>query len=148
MGHLLMSERERQLKVLFEMVKLGALSQEKVSEQTALRYRQIKRLHKRYQLQRDAGLILKSRLLLVSWLGTGQLSCLLCTGFLDLKNVYSAPKKEKPSYFEALSRHLKPILHKPKDVWNVMMRFTKTGFLKGASIKKNPSPRECQCPLV
>lgn len=30
MGHLLMSERERQLKVLFEMVKLGALSQESV----------------------------------------------------------------------------------------------------------------------
>lgn len=43
------------------MVKLGALSQKKVSEQTQLSYRQVKRLYKRYQFEGDAGLIHKAR---------------------------------------------------------------------------------------
>jgi transposase len=61
MGHLLMSERERQLKALFEMVKNGHLTRQKVAEQVSLSYRQIKRLYKRYQIEGDEGLIHKAR---------------------------------------------------------------------------------------
>jgi transposase len=61
MGHLYMSEQERQLKALFEMVEKGCLTQKKVAEQINLSYRQIKRLYKRYQAEGDAGLVHKAR---------------------------------------------------------------------------------------
>jgi transposase len=56
-----MSEQERQLKALFEMVEKGCLTQKKVAEQINLSYRQIKRLYKRYQAEGDAGLVHKAR---------------------------------------------------------------------------------------
>ena len=56
-----MSEQERQLKALLEMVKRQQLTLKKVSEQIDLSYRQVKRIYKRYCTMGDAGLIHRSR---------------------------------------------------------------------------------------
>lgn len=61
MGCLNMSEQERQLKALLEMVKRRQLTLKKVSEQIDLSYRQIKRIYKRYCAMGDAGLTHRSR---------------------------------------------------------------------------------------
>jgi len=61
MGNLLMSEKERIRKGLFEMVKQGCLTLSKAAEQAGLSYRQAKRLYKRYRLEGDVGLIHKHR---------------------------------------------------------------------------------------
>jgi transposase len=61
MGHLLMSDKERQLRVLFEMVKQGRLTLNKVSDQIGIGYRQILRRHARYLKEGDAGLVHKAR---------------------------------------------------------------------------------------
>jgi len=61
MGCLSMSEQERQLKALLEMVKRQKLTLRTVSEQTDLSYRQIKRIYKRYQNMGDQGLIHQGR---------------------------------------------------------------------------------------
>jgi len=61
MGHLIMSEKERQLKALLEMVKHGKLSLSTTSTQLNMSYRQIKRIYKRYKQEGDAGLIHKAR---------------------------------------------------------------------------------------
>lgn len=61
MGHLLMSDKERQLKVLFEMVKQDKLTLNKVSIQIDIGYRQILRKYKRFLKEGDAGLVHKAR---------------------------------------------------------------------------------------
>jgi len=61
MGHLMMSEKERQRKVYMEMVRQRKLTLVKAAEQLMLSYRQTKRVYRRYLEQGDAGLIHKSR---------------------------------------------------------------------------------------
>jgi transposase len=58
---LIMSEQERQLKALLEMVKNHTLNLKAVAEQMDLSYRQIKRIYKRYLRQGDEGLIHQNR---------------------------------------------------------------------------------------
>ena len=61
MGYLTMSTKERQLKVLLEMVNRQKLSLKMVSEQIGLSYRQLKRIYKRYKNKGDEGLVHRSR---------------------------------------------------------------------------------------
>ena len=61
MGNLTMSDKERQIKVLMEMVKLEKLKLNQVAEQFDYSYRQIKRIYRRYMADGDAGLVHKSR---------------------------------------------------------------------------------------
>src|SRR5689334_4621496 len=61
MRYLVMSEKERQLKALLEMVKQEKLTLNKVANQVDLSYRQIKRIYKRYLAAGDAGLTHKAR---------------------------------------------------------------------------------------
>lgn len=61
MGHLIMSEKERHLKALLEMVKQKKLVLNMVSTQVGISYRQIKRIYKRYLEWGDAGLVHKAR---------------------------------------------------------------------------------------
>jgi transposase len=61
MGHLVMSEKERLYKAVFEMVKQGRLTLQKAAKQTGLSYRQTKRIYKRYKAEGDAGLMHKLR---------------------------------------------------------------------------------------
>src|ERR1700733_7395583 len=61
MGHLLMSEKERLRKVVFEMVKKGCLTLKKAAQQAEMSYRQGKRLYKAYKREGDAALVNKHR---------------------------------------------------------------------------------------
>jgi transposase len=61
MGHLVMSEKERLRKALFEMVKQGCLTLKKATEQAGLSYRQAKRLYKAYKREGDKALVNKHR---------------------------------------------------------------------------------------
>ena len=61
MGNLVMSEKERIRKAVFEMVKLGHLTLTKAAKQAGLSYRQAKRLYKRYKEEGDAALVHKHR---------------------------------------------------------------------------------------
>lgn len=61
MGNLIMSDQERQMKVLMTMVKLGKLKLGQVASQVGYSYRQIKRIYKRYKAEGDGGLVHKSR---------------------------------------------------------------------------------------
>lgn len=61
MGHLVMSEKERLRKSIFEMVKQGHLTLVKASEQIKLGYRQTKRLYKDYKRDGDEALVNKNR---------------------------------------------------------------------------------------
>jgi hypothetical protein len=61
MGHLVMSEKERLRKVVFEMVKQGCLTLVKAAKQTELSYRQAKCLYKAYKQEDDKALVNKHR---------------------------------------------------------------------------------------
>jgi len=61
MGHLVMSEKERLRKAIFEMVKQGCLTLIKAAQQTEMSYRQAKRLYKRYKEDGDAALVNRHR---------------------------------------------------------------------------------------
>ena len=61
MGHLVMSEKERLRKAIFEMVKLGHLTLLQAAQQAEISYRQAKRLYKRYKHEGDDGLLNKNR---------------------------------------------------------------------------------------
>jgi transposase len=61
MGHLVMSEKERLRKAVFEMVKQGCLTLKKAAEQAEMSYRQARRLYKRYKQEGDAALVHKHR---------------------------------------------------------------------------------------
>jgi transposase len=61
MGHLLMSEKERLRKAVFEMVKQGCLTLVKASKQVKLSYRQTIRLYKEYKRDGDKALVNKHR---------------------------------------------------------------------------------------
>jgi transposase len=61
MGHLLMSDEDRQFKAYFEMVKRKQLTLKDVSNQVDLGYRQIKRKYTRWKKEGDAGLVHRSR---------------------------------------------------------------------------------------
>lgn len=61
MGVLTMSERERDRKVIFEMVKRGTLTLKKAANQCGLSYRQTLRIYQSYLAQGDAGLIHATR---------------------------------------------------------------------------------------
>src|SRR5581483_2767853 len=61
MGHLVMSEKERLRKAVFEMVKQGHLTLIKAAEQAGLSYRQAKRLYRSYRLEGDVALVHKHR---------------------------------------------------------------------------------------
>lgn len=61
MGHLVMSEKERLRKAVFEMVKQGCLTLVKAAGQVELSYRQAKRLYKAYKREGDKALVNKNR---------------------------------------------------------------------------------------
>jgi len=61
MGHLVMSEKERLRKAIFEMVKQGCLTLVKAAEQVGLSYRQAKRLYGAYKQEGDKALVNKNR---------------------------------------------------------------------------------------
>lgn len=61
MGHLVMSEKERLRKAVFEMVKQGKLKLGQAAKQCDLSYRQAKRIYKKYKKEGDAGLVHGSR---------------------------------------------------------------------------------------
>ena len=61
MGHLVMSEKERLRKAVFEMVKQGCLTLAKAAQQAEISYRQAKRLYKLYKRDGDAALVNKHR---------------------------------------------------------------------------------------
>jgi transposase len=61
MGHLVMSEKERLRKAVFEMVMQGRITVVVAAAQTGLSYRQAKRLYRRYKSEGDAGLVHKHR---------------------------------------------------------------------------------------
>lgn len=58
---LIMSKKERQRKSIFDLVKLGQLSQLDASKRLYLSYRQTKRAYQRYLKEGDAGLVHRSR---------------------------------------------------------------------------------------
>jgi transposase len=60
-GHLLMSEKERIRKVIFEGVKEGRLSVREASVRLGISYRQGKRIYRRFRRKGDAGLVHKGR---------------------------------------------------------------------------------------
>lgn len=59
MGHLVMSEKERLRKAVFEMVAQGCLTLVMAAKQAEISYRQAKRLYKRYKEEGDKGLVNK-----------------------------------------------------------------------------------------
>jgi transposase len=61
MGMLIMSETERQMKAMMEMVRLGKLTLKQVAEQMEYSYKQIWRIYKRYKVKGDEGLVHKAR---------------------------------------------------------------------------------------
>jgi len=61
MGNLIMSDKERQLKALLEMVRLKKLKLGQVADQTGYSYRQVKRRYGRYKAEGDAGLVHAAR---------------------------------------------------------------------------------------
>lgn len=61
MGHLLMSDNERHIKILFEMAKRKQLKLTDISEQIGLGYRHIKRLYTQWKQEGDAGLVHKTQ---------------------------------------------------------------------------------------
>lgn len=61
MGNLVMSEKERLRKAVFEMVKQGRLTLVMAAKQCGLSYRQAKRVYKRYKEGGDKFLVHKSR---------------------------------------------------------------------------------------
>lgn len=61
MGHLIMSDKERLRKALFEMVKQGKITLLMAAIQSAMSYRNAKRLYSRYRREGDAGLVHKAR---------------------------------------------------------------------------------------
>lgn len=61
MGHLVMSDKERQYQAWMVMVKEGKVTLAKASEALGVSYRQIKRIYKRYRLYGDKGLVHKGR---------------------------------------------------------------------------------------
>lgn len=61
MGHLIMSDKERQFKVLLEMVRLEKLKLNQAADQIGCSYRQAKRRYKRYKAEGDAGLVHAAR---------------------------------------------------------------------------------------
>lgn len=60
-GHLLMSEKERTRKGVFEVARTGAWSLVEAAEHLKISYRQCKRSYKRYLAQGDVGLVHQSR---------------------------------------------------------------------------------------
>ncbi len=58
---LIMSKKERQRKSIFDLVKLGQISQLDASKRLYLSYRQTKRAYQRYLKEGDAGLVHRSR---------------------------------------------------------------------------------------
>jgi transposase len=60
-GRLLMSEKERKRKGVFEVVRAGAWSLIEAAEHLEISYRQCKRSYRRYLAQGDAGLVHQSR---------------------------------------------------------------------------------------
>lgn len=60
-GHLLMSEKERLRKGVFEVVRAGAWNLVEAAEHLNMSYRQCKRSYKRYVAEGDAGLVHRSR---------------------------------------------------------------------------------------
>ncbi|HLC30593.1 MAG TPA: ISNCY family transposase [Dehalococcoidia bacterium] len=60
-GHLLMSEKERRRKAVFDMVALGAWTLVEATEHLGLSYRQCRRSYQRYRQEGDAGLVHRSR---------------------------------------------------------------------------------------
>lgn len=61
MGVMLMSEKERHRKAIFEMVVQGRITLKKAAERCGLSYRQTLRIHQNYLSEGDAGLTHKSR---------------------------------------------------------------------------------------
>ncbi len=61
MGHLLMSEKERLRKAVFEMVKRNQLPLGKAAQQCGMSYRQASRLYQRYLREGDGGLVHQGR---------------------------------------------------------------------------------------
>lgn len=61
MGHLVMSDKERLRKAVFEMVKQGNLSLKIAAKQCHLSYRQTTRAYHRYLKEKDVGLVHKGR---------------------------------------------------------------------------------------
>lgn len=59
MGHLVMSEKARLRKAVFEMVKQGRLTLDMAAKQAGISYRQAKRVFKRFKAEGDASLIHK-----------------------------------------------------------------------------------------
>ncbi len=60
-GHLLMSEKERRRKGVFELVRAGHLTQMEASKRLGLSYRQTQRMYRRFLEKGDAGLVHRSR---------------------------------------------------------------------------------------
>ena len=60
-GFLLMSEKERKRKSVFDAVRVGRLTLVKAAKRVSLSYRQCRRLYKRYREEGDAGLVHRSR---------------------------------------------------------------------------------------
>jgi transposase len=60
-GHLLMSEKERKRKGVFELVRAGHLTQMEASKRLSLSYRQTQRMYRRFLDKGDAGLVHRSR---------------------------------------------------------------------------------------
>lgn len=60
-GHLMMSQKERERKVVLELVKSKHLSVQEAAYRLGLSYRQTLRIRKRYHLQGDAGLLHRHR---------------------------------------------------------------------------------------
>ena len=56
-GHLMMSQKERERKVILEQVKQGYFTLKEAALRLQVSYRQIKRIHKRYCSQGDEGLV-------------------------------------------------------------------------------------------
>ena len=61
MGHLIMSDKERLRKGLFEMVKQGKITLTMAATQSSMSYRNAKRLYKRYRREGDTGVVHKAR---------------------------------------------------------------------------------------
>jgi len=60
-GHLLMSDKERRRKTVFDGVKAGRLTIREAAEVLGLSYRQARRSYKRFSKEGDAGLVHRSR---------------------------------------------------------------------------------------
>lgn len=61
MGHLVMSEKERLRKAIFEMVKQGKLKLGQAAKQCEISYRQAKRIYRNYKAKGDSGLTHQGR---------------------------------------------------------------------------------------